>query len=102
MSGLTESANEVLKLAVSAFGSAFSYLAYAVGKANPAVTEEKPFCYTDGNGIYSAKSSCCFKLRRRGPNSRCWGCATRFSIACFFTRSEPSAKMRIFMTSRAI
>lgn len=66
MSGLTESANEVLKLAVSAFGSSFSYLAYAVGKANPAVTEEKPFCYTDGNGIYFGEKQLLFQTASKG------------------------------------
>ena len=66
MSGLTESASEVLKLAVSAFGSSFSYLAYAVGKANPAVTEEKPFCYTDGNGIYFGEKQLLFQTASKG------------------------------------
>ena len=66
MSGLTESANEVLKLAVSAFGSSFSYLAYAVGKANPAVTEEKQFCYTDGNGIYFGEKQLLFQTASKG------------------------------------
>ena len=66
MSGLTESANEVLKLAVSAFGSSYSYLAYAVGKAGPTVTEEKPFCYTDGKGIYFGEKQLLFQTASRG------------------------------------
>ena len=66
MSGLTESANEVLNLAVSAFGSSYSYLASAVGKAGPPVTEEKPFCYTDGKGIYFGEKQLLFQTASRG------------------------------------
>ena len=66
MSGLTESANEVLKLGVVSFGASFSYLSYAVGKAEPSVTEEKPFCYTDGKGIYFGEKQLLFQTAARG------------------------------------
>ena len=66
MSELTESANEVLKLGVASFGASFSYLSYAVGKAEPSVTDEKPFCYTDGKGIFFGEKQLLFQTAARG------------------------------------
>lgn len=66
MSELTESANEVLRLGMTSFGASFSYLSYAVGKAEPAVTDEKPFCYTDGKGIFFGEKQLLFQTAACG------------------------------------
>lgn len=66
MSELKDSANEVLNLAVTAFGSSYPYLAYAVGKAEPAVTDEKPFCETDGKRIYFGEKQLLFQTASGG------------------------------------